>query len=51
MVIVGPGLSPDCFHMILGLLRYIDTSMCIDTDLAHTVSIRLGAVSRYFQKY
>ena len=26
-----------------------DISICIDTDLADTLSIRLGAVSRYFQ--
>ena len=36
---------------VLGLSRYIDTSILIDTYLADTVSIRLGAVSRYFQKF
>ena len=34
----------------LGLGRYIDTPIRIDTDLADTVSIRLDTVSRYFQK-
>ena len=47
--------SPFCSEikcwLSVGLGQYIDTSICIDTDLADTVSIRLGAQSRYIQKF
>ena len=39
------------YTILLGLGRYIDTPIRIDTDLADTVLIRLGAVLRYFQKF
>ena len=35
-------------YFLLGLGRYIDTSMHRDTDLADTRIDTLGAVSRYF---